>query len=95
MRYRLLVTRRALLGTVVLEPNDVISLDTADQSAVIGRAIPWNVGAALGLLADGHCAPIETSADAVREGLLGPRAVRPLPETRVLPFRRPVDRRGA
>ena len=92
MRYRLLVTRRALLGTVVLEPNDVISLDTDGNVALVARALPWNPGAALGLLADGTCAPMEATPDAVREALQPVRAVAPPSATRVLPFRRPVRR---
>jgi hypothetical protein len=91
MRFRLLVTRRVPIGDRFLEPNDVLCLDTEDQTAILGASLPYNPGAALGLLMDGTCAPISEPLASVIAALEPPR---PVPEPPgVLRF--PLERRRA
>lgn len=86
MRYSFRVIRPCTIGNLSVPPDSLVVLDDHAMETVVAIHLPYNAGAALGLVVDGAMTPVDGASAAY-----GARAPAPprAPAPRILPFRRP------
>lgn len=87
MRIQLVVRAACEVGGKPVAVGDVLDIDTATMDVVIASRAPVNMGAVLGLLAQGVVDPVDISPDRVSALLRTPAMTPPPSAPRVLAFR--------